>query len=240
MSALSSRCFQTDSADATTETTPATSGSPVSPSASTAGLWDSLRDERLQWLPELGIGWYPVTAQPYDAGYWEHYRELDRTASGAALTALRIALVARHYQGAVVDVGVGGGRFVSDRGKTLGFDVNPHAIAWLRGNGFWCDPYLRPVWAISCWDAIEHIHDPGPLLANVREWVFVSVPIFTDAAHALASKHFKPAEHCWYFTEAGLVAFMRGFGFELVERNTMEQDAGREGIGSYAFRRVDA
>lgn len=188
-------------------------------------------------MPEEGIGFYPVTAQPYDARYWQHYRELDRTPSGDALTALRIALVERHYGFHLVDVGIGGGRFVEERRNTSGYDVNPHAVAWLKETGRWHDPYRQQVMAASFWDSLEHILDPAPLLANVRYWVFVSVPIFTDCDHVLRSKHYKPAEHVWYLTDAGLIAFMRRAGFELVERNTMEQDAGREGIGSYAFRR---
>ena len=47
------------------------------------GLWDSWRADRLQWLPEHGIGWYPVTANPYGDGYWMNYRKLDDTPIGA-------------------------------------------------------------------------------------------------------------------------------------------------------------
>jgi hypothetical protein len=76
------------------------------------------------------------------------------------------------------------------------------------------------------------------LLANVREWVFVSLPIFRDAEHALRSKHFKPDEHCWYFTRNGLVFAMQTCGFALVSESNVETDLGREDIGTFAFRRV--
>lgn len=202
-----------------------------------SALWDSLRSERLQWLPELGIGWYPVSAQPYDEAYWENYRELDRSFTGAALTAMRLDLVAKHWGNQVVDIGIGGGRFLIDHGLAFGYDVNPHAVEWLKEHDLWCDPYAQPVDAITCWDVLEHIHDPGPLLANVRRFVFVSLPIFGGPEDVLASKHFKREEHCWYFTRVGLAQFMKRYGFKVIAGNNMEQMAGREQIESFVFER---
>jgi len=201
-------------------------------------LWDSLRDERLQWLPELGLGYYPVTENPYVESYWQAYRTLDRAPSGIALTALRRVLVSAWWDGAVVDVGIGGGRFVIERPNTRGFDVNPAAIDWLQTRGLWCNAARESVDAMCFWDSLEHIHEPGALLANARRFVFVSCPIFTGPEHALRSKHYKPAEHCWYFTSPGLVGFMAGFDFEVVFEDRMEQTVGREDIGSFVFRRV--
>lgn len=189
-------------------------------------------------MPELGFGWYPVTANPYDDAYWQNYRERDDTPAGAALTAMRCALVWKYWPGNVVDIGIGGGRFVREHQAAFGYDVNPLAVAWLKANGRWLDPYRRTVEAITMWDALEHIHEPGPLLANVQRWVFVSIPIFSDCDDALHSKHFKPAEHVWFFTRAGLEGFMQRFGFDLVEHSDMEQEAGREQIESFAFKRV--
>jgi hypothetical protein len=91
--------------------------------------------------------------------------------------------------------------------------------------------------AVSLWDVLEHIPDFQPLLANVREWLFLSLPIFRDAAHVLASKHFKPDEHCWYFTRDGLVVAMNLCGFALVSESIVETELGREDIGTFAFRR---
>jgi hypothetical protein len=71
----------------------------------------------------------------------------------------------------------------------------------------------------------------------VRKWVFVSIPIFTSAADVLRSKHYKPKEHVWYFTVGGLDHFMRSFGFECVDFNRMEREAGREQIDTFVFRR---
>jgi len=188
-------------------------------------------------LPELGIGFYPVTAQPYDARYWKNYCKLDATPIGALLTEMRCDWVEQQYAGDLVDIGIGGGRFVSSRPQTFGYDVNPCAVKWLKEQQRWRDPYQSSVAAISCWDSLEHIHDPGPLLDNVRQWVFVSLPIFRDVAHVIRSKHFKRDEHCWYMTREGVIRFMAWFGFQIVARGTMEQQAGREDIESFAFRR---
>jgi hypothetical protein len=95
--------------------------------------------------------------------------------------------------------------------------------------------------AVTFWDSLEHIHDPGPLLANVRRFVFVSLPVFSGPDDVLRSKHYKREEHCWYFTQRGLRNFMWEFGFQFVAGNNMEQAAGREQIESFVFeRRVDA
>ena len=168
----------------------------------------SQTDSRLKWSTELGLGWFPVEDQPYDAGYWHRYRALDRTVTGAALTDMRRMIVREWTQeDEVVDIGIGGGRFVEESGS-FGFDVNPLAIAWLKSRGAWLDPYAERVPAACFWDSLEHIHSPGALLRNVYGFAFVSCPIFTDEAHARRSKHFRPTEHGWYFTEHGIRQFM--------------------------------
>lgn len=207
----------------------------------TDSLHASLSANRLTWWPDLGIGYYPVTAAPYDGAYWDKYRALDRTPAGDKLTACRLGLVKRFVAGDcqnVVDVGIGGGRFVEDLG-CHGFDVNPWAVDWLGKHGRFRDPWGQAVDAVTFWDSLEHIHDPRPLLANVRQWVFVSLPIFEGPAHVKRSKHFRTDEHCLYFTRPGLMRFMGEAGFELVLSNSMEQSAGREDIGTFVFRRIE-
>lgn len=201
------------------------------------GLIDSLSTGRLQWYPELGLGYFPVQAQPYDAGYWQRYRELDKTECGDVLTRLRKGFVERHYSGTLIDIGIGGGKFVSERENTYGFDINPLAVEWLEIQGAYWDPYKLPCDAASFWDSLEHIHRPDLLLQNVRKWAFVSVPIFESCEAVMASKHFRKDEHCWYFTPSGLIGFMGKLGFDMKSASTMEQAAGREGIATYAFRR---
>jgi hypothetical protein len=154
------------------------------------------------------------------------------------LNAARVSMVNSWLTGSMnlVDVGIGGGRFVQEQ-RCLGFDVNPSAIEWLEKDGTWCNPYKEKVDCATFWDSLEHIHDPAPLLANVRKYVFISMPIYYHANHILRSKHFRKDEHCWYFTRNGLKWFMAQFGFTCVEWNTMEQPL-REDIESFVFMRM--
>jgi hypothetical protein len=196
----------------------------------------SFPDGVLNWYPELGYGWHPAKPIDYDKDYWLSYRERDDSAMGKSLTDARVKFVRRLYSGEIVDIGIGGGRFVTEScGK--GFDVNKSAIKWLKTNDLYCDPYQQPVEAITCWDALEHIPEPEKLLAQVTAWVFVSIPIFTNGDSVIYSKHYKPGEHIWYFTERGLVHWMADQGFMLMRHTDIESQLGREGIMTYAFRR---
>jgi len=62
-------------------------------------------------------------------------------------------------------------------------------------------------------------------------------PIFPDLTAIRASKHYRPGEHLYYFTEDGLVRWMALHGFLLRERNDFETRAGRDSILSFAFLR---
>jgi hypothetical protein len=202
-------------------------------------LLDSLRQsQQLEWFPQLGIGYLEAPSIDYGADYFEHYRQLDETPCGAKLTAMRIALLEPYWNGGVIDIGIGGGRFVLEREHTLGYDINPQARDWLKSAGKWCDPFSAPVAAVTMFDSLEHIRDPGPLLAQVQHYVFVSCPIFTGPAHVLESKHYKPGEHYWYFEQRGLETMMKMNGFKMLYYDTREQDAGRVDIGSAVFKRI--
>jgi len=141
----------------------------------------------------------------------------------------------------LIDVGIGSGAFIerrrADRRITYGYDVNPAGIEWLEQRKLFFDPYRNQFNAVSMWDVLEHIPNYPMLLENVRKWLFVSLPIFRDAEHVLRSKHFRPTEHIWYFTQPGLVYAMKQCGFELVSENNVETELGREDIGTFAFRR---
>lgn len=192
----------------------------------------------LVFLPEIGVGRFPVPKQrPYDAGYFARYQRMANTPMGRALTQVRISLVARHYAGTLLDVGIGSGQFVLERNHTLGYDVNPAGIEWLKSHGRWADLYGDSYLALSFWDALEHIDDPEAAVARAKKWVFVSIPIFRDADHLLRSRHFRKDEHIWYFTHAGLLRWFDEQGFDCREWNEAETSLGRDGIHSYAFER---
>lgn len=198
-----------------------------------------LQAPTLVWLPERGVGYYPVVDKPYDDAYWQRYREMDETQMGADLTAHRIKFlqnVAGEVPSMLVDIGIGGGRFCREAG-CMGHDVNPAAERWLRDNGKLWLPDGAAAYAMTFWDSFEHIHNPAALLEKCAEWVFMSMPIYDNSEHILRSKHFRKDEHCWYFTEAGLRWFMDQHGWTLVSTDYFETFLGREDIGSFAFRR---
>ncbi|MCY0330060.1 methyltransferase domain-containing protein [Pseudomonas aeruginosa] len=200
----------------------------------TASLPHGLTD-CLLWSEELGMGFHPRPPMDYSGPYFEKYQVLDATPMGAALTAARVDMVQRHFDGEVLDVGIGGGRFVIESGGK-GFDVNEEAVQWLKSRNAYADPY-KGVAAITCWDSLEHVPDPEALVRSVGEWVFVSMPVYKDQADCLKSKHFKPGEHLHYWSVRGLIGWFAKMNFGCVEINERESDLGREGITSFAFRR---
>lgn len=197
--------------------------------------------DTLLWSDELGMGFHPREPMSYDGGYFKKYQALDNSKMGGALTKLRVDIVERHYGdngSQVIDVGVGGGRFVTQYG-CWGYDVNPDAIEWLEERASLRDPYAHGADTLTFWDSLEHIPDPESAVACARQWVFVSMPIYDSARDCLSSPHYKPGEHLHYWTFSGLNAWFQRQGFEMYEANHMETEAGRRGIMSFAFRRVE-
>lgn len=197
----------------------------------------------LVWYESLGMGHLPAEADGrYGDDYWEKYQAYKSSPIAEALMRARAALVERHAPGAtLVDIGIGNGQFIEVRGAaglpTYGYDVNPQAILWLVGHRLWWDPWARDPEAAAFWDSIEHLPRPEDLLARVRRWAFVSLPVFRDLPHVLSSKHFKPGEHLFYWTRRGFVDWAYARGFDVAEENEMETELGREGIGTFALRR---
>ena len=162
---------------------------------------------RLTWWDHHGFGYYPVDPAdaPYDAAYFDKYVAMADTQMGLALNAARERMIARWWLGDVVDVGVGCGSFIEHRPDTWGYDVNPAAVEWLYRNKRWWNPRVDPCPAVSMWDVLEHMPDFPKLLANVRGYCFVALPLFDGPEQARASRHFRPTEHCWYFTGIGFI-----------------------------------
>lgn len=196
------------------------------------------------WCPEKGIGWHSAPPMEYSGEYFAHYQKLDNTPMGTALTRARLELVGKYVApNTVVDIGIGGGRFVQESGG-YGYDVSKEAEHWLKANNRWRDPYDKfypesdRMHAITCWDSLEHIPEPEKLLERVEGWLFVSMPIYQDVNDILGSKHYKPGEHLWYHTLPGFITWCEDQGLQLVEVNHAETELGREGITSFAFKRV--
>lgn len=201
--------------------------------------------DTLLWSEEHGRGFHTRPAMRYEGQYFAHYQKLDATPMGGLLTKARVDLVRKYADPSrVVDIGIGGGRFVQESGGS-GFDVCDDAIQWLKQQDRWKDPYEAGfegtkawVHAVTCWDSLEHIPEPEKLLAQVDGWLFVSMPIYEGHADVLQSKHYKPGEHLHYWTLPGFVNWCEAQGFELQEANHAESELGREGITSFAFKRV--
>lgn len=202
--------------------------------------------EGLVWLPERGIGYLPVDAFPYDeAEYFRKYQGYAATEMGKRITRARLELVARHidFSDRIVDVGIGCGDFLSaahvEGFQAFGFDVSRHGLAWLKEHGLFRDPMRAPVEVLTFWDSLEHIPTASEVLSRARSWAFLSLPIVPgDGPPPLDWKHLRRDEHCWYWTRAGLVAWMAAQRFELVEETDLEVRAGRVDIGTFAFRRI--
>lgn len=192
----------------------------------------------LHWDDKAGYGFHSAPPMEYTQDYFAHYQQMDDTRMGDALTDARVMLVDEHYHGEdLIDIGIGGGKFVCAM-MCSGFDVNPSAVKWLKEQGLYRDPYEKKVDVLTFWDALEHIPDPVAIVRQARKWIFVSMPIYTDKEHCLASKHYKPGEHLHYWTHDGLVDWFAQQGFILMDHNAVESELGREGIFSYAFKRA--
>jgi hypothetical protein len=201
---------------------------------------EKFADRQLSWMPEVGIGYYPVKDSPYDAEYFVRVTANSRTQIGVRLNQARLQLVDKYLgvSDTVLDIGIGSGAFVEAcQPRAKGFDINPVAIEWLTERGLYRAPY-RPVHSMTFWDSLEHIHDPTEILKNIECYAFVSMPIYRSLDHLMGSKHRRYDEHCWYFTHDGIKLFMGIYGFDLVEHNQMETEIGREDIGTFVFKRA--
>lgn len=196
----------------------------------------------LIWDEALGMGYYPVEVRgQYSEEYWRNYQSYRTTPIGSQLTSKRLSLVRSYWspETDIVDVGIGNGHFIEEYGPGAhGYDVNPKAVEWLCQRGIWWDPHHANMPSASFWDSLEHVARPSELVSKVERFAFVSIPIFVNLDHVLKSKHFKKNEHFWYFTDKGLKDWMFRNGFQLVTASRMEEECGREDIGTFVFMRI--
>ena len=202
----------------------------------------AVRDGDLTLCLENGVAWQADMAHrvPYDAPYFDKYVGYEGTEIARAINAGRVDLVNRHVvcDGGVLDIGIGSGEFIKSRPHTFGFDVNPKAVEWLHARHRWSDKFYL-FQGFTFWDVLEHVEEPERYFERMPDsaFVFLSVPIFGDLTAIRASKHYRPGEHLYYFTEEGLARWMAMHGFRLLERDDFETRAGRDNILSFAFRR---
>lgn len=191
----------------------------------------------LIWNYRHWRGFLNIRPRNYDEAYFDKYAGYAHTEMGRLITKHRIDFVNKYHTGELIDIGIGSGHFVETRPNTMGYDINPKGVEWLKEHGKYADPYSHRFEAYSFFDSFEHIKEPEILLNFMRTGskVFVSIPIFNDSAHAIRSKHFRPDEHYWYFTGLGFVKYMAQHGFVCFDIDDFETRLGREDIMSFAF-----
>lgn len=212
-----------------------------------AGPLDLIVDE------PRGLAYQRDRTRPIEYGrdYWTKYVAYAQTELGAALTRVRRDLVVKHLSGldgkTIVDVGIGSGQFLQSLRpfaaeyavQLLGTDANPLAEAWLRKEQLWTDTIPPDADAVTLWDVLEHFAEPAEFLASVPRGghIFTCLPVFAHMERIKESKHYRPNEHFWYFTAAGLIRLFADQGFELLEHNDAESRMGRESIETFVFRK---
>lgn len=201
----------------------------------------AVADGDLMLCPEHGVAYQRDQTALVDYGeeYFDKCRGYEGQEIAERINAGRIEFVLRNFgPGRMLDVGVGSGEFIKRRPHTFGIDVNPAAVRWLREAGRLADN-LDCFGAYSFWDVLEHVPTPEDYLRHcyLRSFVFLSMPIMPSLDRIRDSKHYRPGEHLYYWTERGLVEWMAWHGFALVDASDFETRAGRESITSFAFRR---
>lgn len=179
----------------------------------------------------------------YGDDYFEKCRNYDDGIEKAVIAG-RINFIKDHFDGCVLDIGIGSGKFVESREKTWGYDINPAAVTWLREKGLYSEE-LSNYEAYTFWDVIEHVDEPEKYFKRIPKnaLVFASLPIFPNTGpesfikNIRESKHYRPDEHLYYFTEKGFIDWMACYGFRLLETSGYERDAGRESITAFAFKK---
>lgn len=197
--------------------------------------------DKFQWNENTGYGYYPVKNDGvYDDGYFDKYVGYEKTSFGDKLNEARVNLAKKYSQRRIIDIGVGCGQFVKSV-DGLGYDVCPKAIHFLKNSCRWVEFYKIGAYnadLVTFFDSFEHIDDIDEAVRMcLGRTILMSIPIFRDKEHVLASKHFRKDEHYHYFTDAGLKRWFKLQGYHCVEQNEMETELGRDGIGTYVFEK---
>lgn len=173
----------------------------------------------------------------YNKKYYNAYKNRGGTPTERALMQGRADFVNKYRKSVndkVLDIGVGNGEFVRIM-NAKGVDVNPDAIDYLKKKGYYGGK-VKQYDFVCMWDVLEHLENFA-ILMDVRKYLFISIPVYDSLYDVHTSKHFKPGEHLWYFTETGLVALMHEHELDLMEKRDFEKKKGRNEIYSYCFKR---
>ncbi len=204
-------------------------------------------DRMLEICSEIEIAYQSNLRTTIDYGrdYRREFLRREGTPINARLNRFRAELVEKYCPNAVLDFGAGPGTFIKTcRRKCYGCDVNELTERWLRQRGiwhdFWRDGLPADADGVCAWDVLEHLPRPTEFLWKVpaRKYLFVTIPIIRDWKNIRASKHYKPGEHLWYFTDAGFQQYVRTIGFNVLDVRDDEVKIGREDVKTYVLQRV--
>jgi len=180
---------------------------------------------------------------PYDKAYFDKYAKYEITPIARRLHIARTQVVGEFCAGEkILDIGIGCGTFISRATNfdVLGYDINPAAITWLEKHKCYhaIEKGLDQFTGITCWDVLEHMREPGEILGKLKpgQYLFIAIPIFPDFENITQDKHYRPNEHYYYFTERGLLSWLRQYRLKHIKTTEREQWAGRYNIKTYVMR----
>jgi hypothetical protein len=178
----------------------------------------------------------------YEKDYFEKYVHMENTEIAKKINKFRTEITSKYCQN-ILDIGIGSGEFIkSSKIKVYGYDINPYGKKWLEEQSLFLNPYednVDNIEGFSFWDSIEHFYEPTSLLAKIHanKYIFISLPVFEDIMQIKKSKHYRPNEHMTYFTIKGLVLFLEGLGYKILEVSSEEIKCGRESIFTFVAKK---
>lgn len=211
--------------------------------------FDYVLDGEIAFCQQRGVAYQfesrkvPYT---YDAEYLARYNSPEYSDCEIARAVLkgRCNLLRKHLQKDinVLDIGACSGAFM--RAATaagfwlFGYDVIPEVVSRLKDENRYTEDASQ-FDAVCMWDSIEHMREPEAWLSKIKRdaFLFVSVPIMPVLDYVRSSKHYKPDEHLYYWTELGFESWMALYGFKLIEVSNHEVAAGRQEIGAFVFQK---
>jgi SAM-dependent methyltransferase len=176
-----------------------------------------------------------IYERSYREGLYAMFAKADDVRSATARA--RVAAIAPHVPaGPWLDVGCSTGAFlqaVVDRGiEAEGFDLSATAVEAARARGLHATqsavddftPQVRYA-CITAFDLVEHLIDPNPFLARVRDWLApggrlaITVPDIRSAQARVMGRHwyyYAPPVHVNYFDRDTIVRLLARHGLATV------------------------